>query len=359
MKREARLLLDKACDSLLLSIEFFNRPQDRGRVTAVLILLDHSFEMLLKAAIVHRGGRIREKRARETLGFDACVRKGLSDGKVKFLNEEQALSLQAINGLRDAAQHHLLVISEPQLYLHAQAVVTLFRDLLKSVFDRELLSCVPKRVLPVSTTPPTNLEALFDSEVSEIRKLLGPGSRRQIEARARLRPLAILDGTIRGEKGQSSKGELSRLGERLVEEPNWRKLFPGVAAIDITTEGNGPTLSLRFTKKEGVPVHIVPEGTPGASVVAIKRVDELGFYNLGHSQLAEHVGLSGPMVTALTRAVGIQSDTDCFKEVAIGRTKFKRYSQKAVQRLKEAKQSMDLDQVWENYRPRKKMKGRL
>ncbi len=32
MKRESRLLLDKACDSLVLSVEFFNRPQDRGRV---------------------------------------------------------------------------------------------------------------------------------------------------------------------------------------------------------------------------------------------------------------------------------------------------------------------------------------
>jgi len=37
MKREARLLLDKACDSLLLSIELFNRPHDRGKVTGTLI----------------------------------------------------------------------------------------------------------------------------------------------------------------------------------------------------------------------------------------------------------------------------------------------------------------------------------
>ena len=31
MKREAKLLLEKACDSLVLSIELFNRPNDRGR----------------------------------------------------------------------------------------------------------------------------------------------------------------------------------------------------------------------------------------------------------------------------------------------------------------------------------------
>ena len=75
MKREARLLLDKASASVLLSIEFFNRPHDRGRVSSTLILLDHAFEMLLKAALVHRGGRIRERRARETIGV-ASVERG-------------------------------------------------------------------------------------------------------------------------------------------------------------------------------------------------------------------------------------------------------------------------------------------
>ena len=61
MKREAKLLLGKACDALVLSIEIFNRPHDRGRVCGALIQLDHGFEMLLKAAIRHRGGRICER----------------------------------------------------------------------------------------------------------------------------------------------------------------------------------------------------------------------------------------------------------------------------------------------------------
>ena len=56
MKREAKLLLNKGCASLLLAIELFNRPYDRGRVAGTLILLDHAFEMLLKAAILHKGG---------------------------------------------------------------------------------------------------------------------------------------------------------------------------------------------------------------------------------------------------------------------------------------------------------------
>ena len=37
MKREAKLLLNKACDALILSIELFNRPHDQGRVSGALI----------------------------------------------------------------------------------------------------------------------------------------------------------------------------------------------------------------------------------------------------------------------------------------------------------------------------------
>ncbi|MGH9462678.1 MAG: DUF3644 domain-containing protein, partial [Vicinamibacteria bacterium] len=154
MKKEARLLLDRAVDALTLSIDHFNRPWDVARAEAVLLQLDRSFEMLLKAAIVHQGGRIREPRARQTIGFDHCVRKCLTDATVKCLEPEQALTLQVINGLRDAAQHYILEISEDELYLQAQAGVTLFRDLLKKVFGEDLTDHLPARVLPVSTRPP-------------------------------------------------------------------------------------------------------------------------------------------------------------------------------------------------------------
>jgi hypothetical protein len=290
MKREAKLLLEKAIDSLILAIELFNRPHDRGRVSSTLIQLDHSFEMLLKAAILHRGGRIREKRAKQTIGFDACVRRSLSDGKIKYLSEEQALVLQTFHGLRDAAQHHLLDISEGQLYVHVQSGVTLFRDLLRSVFCQDLACHLPERVLPVSTSPPIDLATLCDSEVREIKKLLQPGRRRRVEALARLRPLAILDATIRGEKGQPSDSDLRRIGMEVLQGKSWANVFQGAAAVEISPDGVGPALSLRLSKKEGIPIQLVPEGTPDASVVAVKRVNELDFYSMGAKQLAKNSG---------------------------------------------------------------------
>ena len=85
MRKEVRHLREKAIDSLVLSIDHFNRPWGHVRTEAVLIFLDHSFEMLLKAAIRQRLGKIRKAREKQTIGFDACVRKGLTDASLKFL----------------------------------------------------------------------------------------------------------------------------------------------------------------------------------------------------------------------------------------------------------------------------------
>lgn len=348
MRREAKLLLRKACDALVLSIELFNRPHDRGRVSSTLILLDHAFEMLMKAAILHRGGRIREKRAKETIGFDACVRRSLSDGKIKYLSQEQALVLQTINGQRDAAQHHLLDISEAHLYVHVQSGVTLFRDLLKSVFGQELATHLPTRVLPVSTSPPTDLTTLFESEVGEIKKLLMPGRRRRLEALARIRPLAILNTTIQGEKGQPSDGDLRRIGMEISQGRPWTEIFQGAAAIEIAADGAGPSLSLRLSKKEGIPIQLVPEGTPGASVIAVRRMNELDFYSLGAKQLAEKVGLSVPKVVAIVDHLCLRGKSECYKEIKIGKAVFKRYSPKAVEEIKSCLQKEDPNVIWRN-----------
>jgi len=193
MKKEAKHLYQKAIDSLTLSIELFNRPNDCGRVHGVLIFLDHSFEMLLKASIIDKGGKIKEKGAKETIGFSACCRKGFSDASLKFLNETEVLTLQTINGLRDAAQHYTLEMSEQYLYFQAQAGLTLFRDIVKRVFNVDLKTELPVRVLPLSTTPPMDIQAFFNTEVADIKKLLAPKSRKKLEATEKLRALAIME----------------------------------------------------------------------------------------------------------------------------------------------------------------------
>lgn len=354
MKKEVRQLREKAINALVLSIDHFNRPWGRGRAEAVLILLDHSFEMLLKAAIRHKGGKIRKPREKQTIGFDACVRKALTDAGLKFLTEEQALTLQTINGQRDAAQHYLVDMSEHQLYFYAQAGVTLFRDIHDDVFDEKLVVELPERVLPISTTAPKDLSALFDKEVDEIRQLLTPGTRKKMDAIARARSLAVLESAVNGDYEQPSDGELEKVCKRLGDGEAWSAVFPGVASINIAAEGDGPTLSLRLTKNEGTPVRLLKEGESSGAVVAVRRVNELGYYSLGAHDLAEKVGLTRPKSRAVVDHLKLRDDPDCFKEFQISGVTHARYAPKAITKIREALKTESVDDIWAAYRAAQK-----
>lgn len=349
MSREGNILLGKALDSLILSIEHFNRPWDTGRVEAVLILLDHSFEMLLKGAIIQRGGKIQKSKEKQTIGYDSCVNRALRDEKGGFITEEQAITLRTINSLRDAAQHYMLDISENHLYIHVQAGFTLFREITKKIFDIDIAEKMPERVLPVSTSPPLNLDSLFDNDMNEVKKLI-KSEANQIEASAKLRALTILENSIRGDTLQPTESELNDLMTKIHEGTTWEELFPGVASISLVAEESNQKLSLRISKKEGLPVQLVSEGTPGAEKVAVKRVNELGFYSMGRDQLAEKVGLTGPKTTAVIWYLNLKKDKGCYKRIKIGKSKFDRYSPKAIGKIKEGIKETPINEIWEEYK---------
>lgn len=101
-----------------------------------------------------------------------------------------------VNSLRDAAQHHFVELSEAHLAIHMMAGMTLFRDIAKDACEQDITDELPTRALAVSTTPPLDLTTLFADEAGEVRKLLQPGTRLKLEARARLRGLAIVEGAV-------------------------------------------------------------------------------------------------------------------------------------------------------------------
>jgi hypothetical protein len=188
-----------------------------------------------------------------------------------------------------------------------------------------------------SAIPSTSREAFY-----EIPVFLPP-----LPAQRRI--AGIMEGSILGEKVQPGVSDLNRIAKQVKQGQSWDKIFPGVASINFSAKGYGPSLDLRITKKEGIPVQLVPEGTPGATVVAIKRIDELGFYNLGRDQLAAQVGLSGPQTTAIIRYLKLQDDKECFKEFTIRKSKFKSYSQKAITVIKEALKNVCIEEIWKSH----------
>lgn len=351
MKREAKVLMNKALDSLFLSIDHFNRPYDRGRPEAVLIFLDRAFELLLKSAIVERGGKIRGSRDNETIGFDKCVRKCVSEENLKCINEEEAFLIQSINILRDAAQHYWVDLSEQHLYLHAQGGLTLFGRILRDVYSQRVTDYFPDRVLPVSSSPPQSLATVFDAEFADIKRLCKPRSRRRLQAAAKLRGLAVLEKSLAGERTQPSDRDLQQHIADVQKGLNWNELFPGIATLQLETKGLGFDVSLRLTKDSGEPVRLVDEGNPNATVVGVKRVNELDYYNLGMRQLAKHTNLTVPKCLAVVRHLGLQDNNDYFKVIRIGSQQYKRYSQQAISRIREELPKLDIDEVWRHHRP--------
>src|SRR6266498_5756607 len=148
MRRDARLLKSKGLASLRRCARAFNDFDDDGRVSAVLLHLQHGFEMLLKASLIEKNVRVFDKRKGRSISFD----KSVSIGAEKLrLTEEQCGLLRAVDALRDDEQHFIGELSEGLLYLHVRAGVTLFADLLDKNFKEKLGDHLPSRVLPVST----------------------------------------------------------------------------------------------------------------------------------------------------------------------------------------------------------------
>jgi len=186
-KRDVSELKGRAINSLMLSVELFNRPHDQGRAEGVLILLHHAFEMLLKAIIKDKTGTVHAKGEKYSYGFDKCLE--VTQNIIKVLSIDERATLSILDAHRDTAIHYYQEVSEDLLYLQAQAGVTLFDDLLNRVFNERLADCIPGRVLPVSTRPPKDFKVLIDSELSQVDQLLQAGSRKGIQAAARLRPI--------------------------------------------------------------------------------------------------------------------------------------------------------------------------
>lgn len=354
MLKGPKILFEKSLESLLLSIEHFNRPWDRGRPEAVLILLDRAFELLLKSIILHKGGKIRESGARETIGHEKCVRKCITEEKVRCLTEDQGLTIQIINSFRDAAQHDMVELSERDLYTYSQAGVTLYRDIIRNELGVELNSYLPGRVLPISTEPPKNLHTMIEADFNEIKELVKPGARKQIEAKAKIKALAIIESSLDGVRSQPTEYELQKLIKKVQAGRKWQDIFPGVASLELNTEGEGIGINIRITKKEGDEVCLVPEGTPGATVLAVKRVNELDYYSLSFTDISKKLELSRPKTSALMHKLEIYSSDECFKRFKIGKSGFDRYSPKALKRLAKGLEELNIDDVWNEYKNTRK-----
>jgi len=348
-KRDVAELKRRAINSLVLGIELFNRPHDQGRSESVLILLHHAFEMLLKAIIKDKTGTVHAKGGKYSFGFDKCLVVAQNEIKVLSVDERRALSI--LDAHRDTAIHYYQDVSEDLLYIQAQGAVTLFDDLLSRVFTERLADCIPERVLPISTRPPKDLKLLIDSELSQVDGLLQAGSRKGIQAAARLRPILAMATAARSDAERMTEGELRKAINRRRRGDDWSVILPEVAQLKLETQGDGIAIFLRIKKDADIAVRVAKEGEPVTGALIKQEINIWDKYNLGRDDLAKKLGISGPKTGALILELRIQEDQDCYKVLRRKSATFKGYSKAALDRLQSAiSGGVDIEGVWEKQR---------
>ena len=349
LKRDVAELKKRAINSLVLAIELFNRPHDQGRAEGVLILLHHAFEMLLKGIIKDRTGSVHAKGEKYSYGFDKCLE--VAQNSIKIISIDERATLSILDAHRDTAVHYYQDISEDLLYLQAQAAVTLFDDLLQQAFQQRLGDVIPERVLPVSTHPPKDIQLLIDSELSQIDDLLKPGSRKGLQATARLRSILALATASRDNAERVTETELRNAISRRRKGEKWKIILPEIAQLRLDTQGGGIPIYLRIKKDAELAIRVAKDGEPVVGTLIKQEVNIWDKFNMGRDDLAKKLKLSGPRTSALIAELKIQNDPECFKILRRKSTKFKGYSKKALDLIRKAiADGLDVDIVWEKQR---------
>lgn len=346
-KRDVSELKGRAINSLVLGIELFNRPHDQGRAEGVLILLHHAFEMLLKAIIKDKTGSVHGKGEKYSYSFDKCLE--VAQNEIQVLSADERATLSILDAHRDTAIHYYQEVSEDLLYLQAQAGVTLFDDLLNRIFKERLADCIPERVLPVSTRPPKNLKVLIDSELSQVDQLLQAGSRKGIQAAARLRPILALATATRDDAERVTEGELRKAISRRRRGDDWSFILPEVAQLKLDTQGDGIPIYLRIKKDADIAVRIVKNGEPVVGTVIKQEYDWFDKYNLSVTDIATKVNLSVPKVRAYLFELKVWSDPEMYGEKKIKSQLYRRYTKKALDALRDILPRISVEDVWKKY----------
>lgn len=350
MRATAKTLHEKALSSMRTAMTAFNSPHDDGRPTVVLLHLQHSFEMLLKAALVQGGAKVFDKKAGRSIGFEAAVNQCCQLSSLKLATSE-AGTLRAIDALRDDEQHWFNDVSEGLLYLHARAAVTLFDELLFRAFRQRLADHLPNRVLPVSTHAPEDILALVDSEYANIARLLKPGRRARGDARAKIRALLALEAHV-DEDTRVSDSDVNRVEKGIKEGKTRQQVFPKLGPLSAEISGEGVTVKVKIVKQaDALPVRFVREGSPGViDAAAVREVDLQKKFHWSAFDLADKLGISRPRATALREHLGIDDDPDCWHVFEFGSQKHPRYSDNALTRMRNALADQDMDAIWRSHR---------
>ncbi len=350
LRREAGILKAKGLASLRRAMTAFNSYEDDGRVTDVLLKLQHAFEMLLKAALVQQRVRVFDPQLGRSIGFEKCVNLGR---KHLGLTDAEAGTLRAVDALRDEAQHWFNAVSEGLLYTHARAAVTLFDDVLQRSFGDRLVDHLPHRVLPMSSEAPRDIRLLIDDEYTQVGQLLRPGRRRRAEACARIRTLLAMEAHV-AEDVRVSRRDVDRVQRGIQQGLALREVFPRLGDVETEVTGEGINVAVRFTRNRNepaAPVRFIGPDDP-IEAAAVREVDLQRKYHWSATELAKRFNLDTGRLKAVRWKLGIEEDPSCTHDFIFGSQAIRRYSDNAFVKIRNGLPGLDVDAVRREYRNR-------
>jgi hypothetical protein len=258
--------------------------------------------------------------------------------------------LRNLNGFRDAAAHDVVDISEGLLYAHAQSAVQIFGTLLKKAFNKDLARLLPRRVLPLSTSIPSDIHTVIDEDMATVKSLLGSRRRREDEAEAKLRPYEVIEKNIRAQQGVSDTAVSASKMLRKIKTEDWKVLMPMVAGL-VQSTPSGIPMSLHVTKRDGFAVRIDPTAPTALAFRYIKPEDK---YPYLANELASKLGITTPKLVALVQLFQMRGNDDFHMSMKVSKSSFvSRYSEKAREVMSNAIQREGMDQLWTDWKSRK------
>jgi hypothetical protein len=357
LKKNVEPLLDRSIESLILAIELFNRPSETARVHGVLMFLQHSFEMLLKATILQRMGRIHPRDDGYTYSFQTCLQ--IANEQLGILTRDGKVTLEILDAQRDQAVHFYADVSEDMLYVHAQSSVTLFAELLQLAFARNLKAELPSRILPVSTRPPNELQSLLWNELQEVDRLLQAGQRRGAQAAAKLRSvLAFTVGTREG--GQRiAEQEIEDAIQQRRNKSDWAVILPEVVQLDLTANGTGVPVFFKISKNAPVGIRVAKPGEEIVGTLIKQEVDLWDVFTLSLTDIKIKLGLNQWQTQALIYDLDIQNDPQLYRVLKRHSHTLKGYSKRALDLLRDELPKKDMIGVASRYSERNRRAASL
>jgi len=349
LRQSARILKGKALSSVRASVIAFNGLDEDGRVTEVLLRMQHAFEMLMKAALNQQGTPVFDRKTGKSVGLDKALNLAASDPKIKLTTDEAGL-IRTLDAMRDEEQHWYTNVDEGILYMHVRAGVTLFDDLLLRVFGEHLGDHIPRRVLPIGAEPPKDFQLLVDEAFDRVKDLLKPGRRKGAQARADVRTLLAMEAHTDPDSVVSDK-DVTRVIQGITAGKTREQVFPKLDGVAANVTGEGLEVQVRFVKSGGMPITYVSDG---ADASAVRVVDLHKKYHLTATEVAQKLGVTTPRALALRRHVGADTNPDMSNTFYMGKVKYLGYSDNAVTAMRNAMNTLDMAQIWAAHRPTSK-----